>query len=314
MPLPGPVGIGFKSPELILESIIRDGFQNVAADPTIIDYVFNELTRTYNAVKYGQPEIVKIKALIAKDIAVVYSYAEVDSHSPCYSIMLGGDDEDKKRAHLGDYYEFVTEPITDPIQLAALIKVDNMLVTGYDPLTGFVSVDDTVDLTPAYKTLLYIDSIGTSHDLTGGIDNTPGQKGFFIGKDETVDFSLPNGQLKQFFTENQFEVRGLTSDVKLVIGVHSKNVLTTKWLYILLKYFIFSRKTDMISRGLYVSSYNGSDFIRDTEFQGDMVYTRFLTVSGKVDDTWRADQVDLIDQVIIQGTPGDIEQDDPDDD
>src|SRR5579863_9750659 len=113
MALPNAIGIGFKMPELIVESIIRDGLQNVNADPSIIDYVFNELTRTYNQQKYGQAEILRIKALLAKPLAIVYSYVEVDAKSPCYSIMLGADDEDKKRAQLADFYEYITEPITD---------------------------------------------------------------------------------------------------------------------------------------------------------------------------------------------------------
>jgi len=312
MALPNAIGIGFHLPELILESIIRDGFQNVVSDPSIIDYVFNELTRAYNLQKYGQTEITKIKALVTKPIAVVYSYAEVDAKSPCYSIMLGSDDEDKKRAHLGDYYEFVTEPITNSGELAALIHVNNMIVTSYDPNSGLVSVVDGTDLSNVYQGLEYVDSVGTTHELIGGINDIPGQKGFFISKQETVDFHLSNGQIKSQLNFHQFEVRGFTSDIKLVVGCHSKDVLTTKYLYILLKYFIFSRKNDMISRGLYVSSFNGSDFIRDAEYQGDMVYTRFLTISGKIDDTWRADQVELIDNVTINAVPIDEpESDDP---
>lgn len=307
------ITLGFNMPELIVESIIRDGFQNVLADLTIIDRLFSQLTRSYNNTKYGQAEIDKIKALIAKPIAVVYDYGEVDSHNMSYSIMLGSDDEDKRRAHIGDFAEEKRELITDPIKLAALVRVPPFTATSYDPSTGIVRVPDIVDLSTAYKGLLFIDNAGAPHDLIGGIDNTPGNKMFVIGKNDDVDLGGPV-EIKSFLDYEEFEVNQLTSDIKLVVGVHSKDALTTKYLYLLLKYFIFTRKFDMISRGLYVSSFNGSDFTRDATYQGDKVYTRFLTVSGKVDDRWRGDEVDLIDRVIIIGTPGDVEQDDPDDD
>lgn len=312
MSLPGPIGIGFKLPELIVESIIRDGFQNIKNDMSIVDYLFNEFLRTYNVQKYGQPEIDKIKALIMKPIAVVYDYGEVGAKSPCYSIMLGTDEEDKQRAVLGDLYEQLDEPITDPIELEGLIVVNNMTPTSYDPNTGFVHVADSVDLTPVYAGFIYTDASNVDHEVLVGMSNIDGSKYFLIGKNEEVDISGP-GVIKSPLDYEVFELKGLTSNIMLHIGVHAKDALTCKYLYILLKYFIFSRKFDLITRGIYVSSFSGSDFIRDGNYGGDKVFNRMLVVSGKVDDTWRADQVVLIDAIIINAVPVDTDPNDPDD-
>lgn len=294
---------GFILPELIIESIIRDGIDNVRQDPTIIDSVFAQLTRSYNSRKYGSSEIAKIKALVQKEIAVVFSYHEVDAKVPCFSIMIGSDNDSSKRAHIGDHYEEVTEQIADAEELEALHKVEDMTVTGFDPLTGKVSVVDGTDLSMIYKGMIYVDSVGTEHDITGGINNTPGDKSFFINKSDEVDFSLPNGIIKSSLDYKQYEVKGVTSDVQLIVGAHSKDALTTKYLYILLKYFILSRKADIIKRCLYTITYSGSDFNRDSQFVGDQVFTRFFTVIGKVDDTWRSDQVQLIDNVVVCADP-----------
>jgi hypothetical protein len=83
---------GFILPELIVESIIRDGLINVRNDPTIIDSIFAQLTRSYNNRKYGETELTKIKALILHDIAVLYSYHQVDAKDQSISIMVGTDD------------------------------------------------------------------------------------------------------------------------------------------------------------------------------------------------------------------------------
>lgn len=295
--------MSFNMPELILESIIRDGIQNVRADKTIIDDVFSQLTRSYASRKYGTSEITKIKSLIDKEIAVLYSYHQVDSKVPCFSIMVGGDDEFKPRAHLGDHYDEVQEDIVNPTELQALHRVNNIIVLSYDNKSGKILVDDSTNLSQIYSGMIFVDSLGTEHTIVGGINNTPGDKSFFIPKGDEVDFSTTTSYIRSSLDYKQYEVRGVTSEVKLIIGVHTKDALTTKYLYTLLKYFILSRKKDIIKRGLYISTYNGSDFNRDSAYVADQVYTRFLTISAKIDDTWRSDQVTLIDNVEIDCEP-----------
>lgn len=300
--------MGFNIPELIVESIIRDGIQNVKANPAIIDDIFTQLTRAYNSQKYGATEIAKIKALMAaKEFPVVYSYHDVEAHNFCFSIMIGIDDEDKRRAHLSDDYGSETDDIVDPAVLAALTVVANITPNSYDPVSGMVAVPDSVDLSQAFRGLIYVDGQGTEHEIVGGINNLPGQKAFFVPKQDEVAIGPVVGSIKSPLDYTVNEVRGVTSDVQLVIGVHAKDALTVKYLYILLKYFVLSRKFDLIKRGIYVSSYSGSDFNRNQDYLGDRVFTRFWTLTGKVDDTWRSDLVELIDQVIIDGTPVDTD-------
>lgn len=296
---------GFIIPELIIESIIRDGIQNIRNDKTIIDSIFAQLTRAYNDRKYGQAEIDKIKALIDKEIPVLYSYHQVDSQDRCFTIMIGSDPEHKPRAHLDDDYLSVTEQIVDETELEALHRVDNMEVTGYDPLTGKVSVSDATDLSPVYRGMIYVDEGDPAHEMIilGGINNTPGDKSFFIDKQAEIEFGQNTGYIRSSLDYKEYQVRGVTSEPRLVVGCHAKDALTTKYLYVLLKYFILSRKKDMIKRGLYTATYDGSDFNKDQAFIGDQVYTRFLTVIGKCDDTWRSDQVILIDNIEVDPKP-----------
>lgn len=297
---------GFLLPELILESLIRDGFVNVRNDPKIVDDLFAQLTRDYNNRKYGAAEVTKIKAMIEKEVAVVFSYHQVDASVPCISIMIGGDNESKARDHLGDYYEGQTEEITDTQELQDLHRVDNLSAISYNPLTGKIDIGDESDLSEVYRNMIFVDSVGNEFPIITGINNLDGEKSIFIQKQAEV---MLDGETPMFIKSSldykQFEVKGVTGDVSLVLGVHTKDALTTKYLYILLKYFILSRKTDMIKRGLYLAMYSGSDFNRDSAYVGDQVYTRFLTITGKIDDTWRSDQVVLIDNIEVVATPVD---------
>lgn len=294
---------GFVLPELIVESVIRDGLLNVKTNTQIIPDLFKQLTKHYNSSKYGTNELTKIQALVnTKEIPVVYSYTDVDAKAPCISIMIGSDDEDRKRDHLGDFYGQQTDNITDPTLLAQLVVVPLFAAISYDPISGKVEVPDSSDLGPVYKGFIFVDAANNEHIVERAISNTTGDKFFFIERNGEVDLS-DLVLVKSPLSYTETEVKGLTDDVRLVIGVHAKDALTVKYLYVLIKYFIASRKSDLIARGLYLPTFSGSDFNRNQEFLGDRVFTRFLTVSGKIDDTWKQDQVELIDAVIINGTP-----------
>lgn len=294
--------MSFIIPELIVESLIRDGLLNVKNKPEIIDDVFAELTKSYNR-KYGEAELTKIKAMVQKEFAVVYAYSQIDHQKNTISIMVGSDNEDRGRDRLGDYDSAVTEEIVDAEELQALHRVDNVEVLEYIESTGQIKVADTTDLSEVYRNLVFVDNEDNEFPILGGINNNPGEKSFFIQKMAEVVVDQPTNYIKSSLNYKQYEIKGITSDVNLVIGVHTKDVLTTKYMYVLVKYFLLSRKPDMIKRGLFVATLSGSDFHRDSEMVGDKVFTRFLTITGKCEDTWRSDQVQLIDNIEIDCEP-----------
>lgn len=294
--------MGINLTDLIIEATIRDGIEFLRQNPDRLDDVFAPLLRTYASKKYGQNEINKIKALIqAKNVAVVHSFHEAASKSPCYSIQLGAEGEAKDRAHLSDHEADVQTFITDE---SSLIRVPAFTPTASDPTSGKISVADGVDLSTAYPGYIFKDADGAEYQILRGISNVTGDKYFFVAKGETPDISGPC-IIKTFLDYTQHEEKGDTSQVNILIGCHSKDALLTKYLYIILKFIMKSRKRDLIKRGLVNSSFQGSDFTRDLKYEGDMVFTRFFTISGQVDDTWHSDDVELIDNVEIDATPVD---------
>lgn len=293
--------MSFAFPELVIESVIRDGLEDIKNNPEFLDDVFGEFTKSYATRKYGQAEIDKIKALIdKKNIAVVHSFHEAAAKSPCYSIQLGLEAEDRQTTHLDDFEDDLRVPITEAARLELLVKADNVVPSDYTPTTGKVSVPDSVDLSGVYAGYIFEDGAGNIHKVLPGISNAPGDKFFFVAPNSNVDTVDP-GEIRSFITEDQFEVRSVSNEVRIMIGVHTKQALLTKYLYVLLKYFLLSRKADAIKRCFARMSLEGSDFTRDFEYQGDMVFTRFLTIKGYTDDVWRSDQVNLIDAVEIDG-------------
>jgi hypothetical protein len=288
---------GLSTPELVIESIIRDGLMSVITDPTIVPMVFAQLTRSYNTAKYGGPELVKIQALVnSKQVAVVYSVAEIEAKSPCFSLVLGS--EDQGQALLGDYAGAQTIPGTPQ----SAIVIPNVQPNAYNATTGMISVPDSVDLSTIYPGLLFIDSTNLTHVITGGINNATGAKSFFVGPEQEVSLAGP-GTINTPFNYTFSELNQVPMRVQIVVGVHAKDALTAKYLYMLLKYFIISREADLITRGFNLQSFTGSDFTRMAEFQADKVYSRSLTLSGLCYDSWSSNISGPIDQVIIDAIP-----------
>lgn len=297
--------MSFVLPDLVIESVIRDGIENIKQNPAILDDLFGQLILPHNARKYGATEIEKIKTLLDnKNIAVVHSFHLGASKSPAYSIQLGNDAEAKREARLDDFEEDILEDITDAQELQDLIKAEGFTPDMYDPLTGIISLPDAVDLSEVYKGNIFVDASDVEHTITGGVNNLDGQKSIFVAKGSDVNISAACS-IKSQIDFKQYEVKGVTHDVSILIGVHTKDALTTKYLYLVLKYILMSRKKYLIKRGFFLASLQGSDFTRDMEYQGDTVYNRFLTITGKVEDTWKANQVIPIEHFVIDADPVD---------
>lgn len=287
--------MGFTLPDIVIESVIRDGLESLKSKPEIIDDIFNTLKLPYAERKYGQQAIDDIKTWISSNedgIAVVHSMLAAPGRAPCYSIQLGSDVEDRRSSHLGDDIDTIEIPLTGD-DLLPFQKITNLIPTSYDPATGVLSIDDSVDLSKVYNGYLYVDGSGVEFEIFA-ISETPGMKFVVIAKNATPDVANA-GLIKSPIDSERFEVKGIFSDVQLLLGVHTKDALTTKYLYILLKYFILGRKKSLIARGFEVATISGSDFTRDLRYEGDVVYTRFLTVSGKIEDSWSSNQIPDID-------------------
>jgi hypothetical protein len=289
--------MSFKMPDLIVESIIRDGFKNARRDESVIDDVFADLTLAYASKKYGEAEIEKIKAMVReKEVSIIHSFNLSAVNMPCISIQLADDREDEK-SFMGNYLTTFQSPMTNPEEIAALTKLTFTPVS-YDPNTGIVRVDDSVNLSAIHANLIFEDADGAEYVIVGGIVNDTGAKQFIIAKQSEVALTGP-GQIKSSINYKLYTRNGNKEQTQLILGIHSKDALVTKYLYTLVKYFVLTRRPDLIKRGLQITTYQGSDFSRSLEYTADIVYTRFFHIVGTVVHSWRQDKVQLIDNVEV---------------
>lgn len=289
--------MSFVLPELVIEACLRDGFQNARNNEEVIEDVFGNLTRSFADKKYGQAEIDKIKALVQnKEVSIIHSFNLVDANIPCVSIQLIKDTEDTSRTSLGDYSAMEDVPFEDQ---SVTVIVASFTPTAYNTLTGIVTLPDAVNLSAVYANLLFVDQAGVEHTILGGIDNTVGSKKFAIATNSDVTLGV-GCEIKTSINFTRYMAKGNVERVSILLGIHTKDALTTKYVYTLVKYFLLSRKKDLITRDMQLATYDGSDFNRNMEYRGDLVYSRYITVSGMVQHDWRAELVELVDNVNVQ--------------
>ena len=291
--------MGFPLPDLILESIIRDGLANAKNDPEVVEDVFSPLTQPYAEKKYGMKEVNKINKLIRNErISVVHTWHAVSAKIPCISLQLADNAQDVSNSFLADNGHAFDVPFDTPQQQAGRTIISGIDPTAYNPATGIISLPDSVNLSSIHVNLLFVDAAGGEFPILGGINNTIGSKQIMIDQDQTVSLD-PGAKISSSIDFDRYSQGALPEKFTIVIGVHANEPLTTKYLYTLIKYFIVSRKDDLCSRGVQIPTFSGSDFNRNMEYGADQVYTRFLNVSGVIYSNWRGDKAQLIDNVQV---------------
>lgn len=281
--------------DLVIESTLREGFANCRNDESIIDDVFAQLKTLPVAAKYGDKEINKIKRLLKKDIPIVNSYYNIESNVPCISIQLLSASELERRAAMDDFLDDQIKPM-DEEELAEQVYISGITIDDYDPDSGIVTLDDSTDLTTIHVNNVLEDADGNAFPILAVIANEPTDRRIQIQKQAEINIAGP-AEIRSIIDYSQNELRTNVEKETLLIGIHTKEPLLTKYLYVLVKYIIESRKLDLIRRGFQLPTYEGSDFSRNMEYVSDMVYTRYLTIAGEINNTWTSDKVTPIDLI-----------------
>lgn len=289
--------MAFLLSDLIIESTIREGLENIRRDTSVIDDIFENLINLPIYKKYGEKEINKIKNIFEnQEISIIHAFPPSEAKMPCISIQLLPGQENVRRAVMDDFWKDELKDKTKE-ELDAEIKVSNITLLSYDPDSGILEIDDSADLTNVHANQLLEDVDGNEFKILGGVNNVAGSKKVILDKGLSVNLAGP-ALIKTMFTQNQYEVRTNVEQEALLLGVHSKEALQTKYMFTVLKYIIESRKADLIRRGFQLATYESSDFSQNQEYQADFIYSRYLTVSGMIENSWNADKVipiDLID-------------------
>lgn len=286
--------MSFKLTELCVEMTLREGLQamrnSIGTSSDQIDDIFSELTAPYLNKNYGESELEKIKHLVQAPIKITHGWSDQnDIKVPEITINLTSANETEAHAGIEDYAGHIDEV------LESTVLVDLFDCDSYSDITGtIICTTSNPDLTTVRTGNILVDSDGNEFKILGGITNDTGDKHFAISTGQVVN--LTGCKIRTAYSGTRTTVRGVRETESILIGIITENPLATKYLFHIVKYILLSRKNDLLARGLEISTYDASDFIKWGELP--QAFIRSLTLRARfIENTWNADKVGILENI-----------------
>jgi len=288
--------------DVIIKTAIELAIEDIKKDPWLIDDIFSDfINNPILKYKYGQKEINRAKEWVLNNKINFYMKYRVDNMDfPAISISMGNSNEDKSLATLADQSVCVEE--LDPCEInkpiAYIVKPFN--VVSYDKNTGIVEAPEgTVGLEFVSKDMVAVDP-ETGNGFI--INEKAGDNGFSIAAGSDLDVSqlaiVPKYQIYRARRER------IISQESYNIGCHAHGDPSTLiFLFALTKYALLRYREGLLeSNNFQLGTLQCTDMIKNEAFGSDNVYSRFITLSGQVEEDWLKspfrvwEAVDIIDR------------------
>lgn len=281
LPLPPSVteAIGIHQSDVIIRTALVAAMADLRAHPELLDYVFASLPRDSMTMKaYGESEVSAAKEWFLKQEIGVYMTPNIDEgKTPCLTIKLQSSGEVENT--LGDIHYLSTEENSG----AWPALVQPFTPTKYSAATGIVTVSEDVlaalDITEG---MFLIDAYGRSHEIL----ETFSDGSFAIRQGTIADFrnAVIKGEPPSFVT--RLESVSYRETYQIGVHVNGKPVYLT-WLHSVIVFILLRYKQALLeARGLERTTFDSSDFERNEQFEGEFVFSRYISISGFVRHYW----------------------------
>lgn len=266
----------------IIELTLNDIKQNDwLIDDVLSDFVIDPML----SGMYGQKEIENARKWIKENEVSVFLKHRMDMEKmPCITISIGSNYEDKSLATLADQTNCVETYEASDIGKTIQYVTEPFQYTSYDQPTGFFQTPTEVDLTVIQPGMVVVDpQTGGGYIITG-----KNNQGFFIAEGTAVS-AIEVGILPQYRIYRARRERA-TFQERVTIGCHvhgDPNALL--WLYSIMMYGLLRYREGVLeTRNFQLSNIETSDMVRNENFEsiGENVYSRFITITGQVENTW----------------------------
>jgi hypothetical protein len=293
--------------DVFFRRIIDLVMEDIRKNPWLVDDILSDfITDPMLSTIYGQKEIENAKKWLKDNEISVFLPHRMDMEKlPCFTISIGSNSEDRALATMGDLTPFIET--YEPSQVGKAIQyiIPPFSYTSYTQATGTFIVPSTVDLTVIQPGMVVVDpSIGVGYVVTEKVVN-----GFKIAEN-TVVTATQIGILPQYRIFKARRERA-TFQERITIGCHvhgDPNSLL--WLYSFMMYGLLRYREGVLeSRNFQISNLETSDMIRNPHFEGmgENVYSRFITISGQVENTWVKAPKRVIEAININNFEQDID-------
>ena len=272
--------------DLIIMAAIELSLEDMRANPWVIEDVFRSLIE--NPIlkhKYGLKEIARAKEFILNNKIPIYMRHRIDKQEfPCVTISIGSSNEDKDLATLGDQHVCVEE--YEPCDINKPIKyiVPPFDIVSYDKVTGLVEISTEVVEYEFISNGMIL--VNPDTGIGFEIKDKGGNHGFFIEPES----ELPNGKLgivPQYQSLTARRERAISQET-YNIGCHAEGDPSYLiFLFSVVKYSLFRYREALLEQqNFQLSRLNSTDMIKNESFNVENVFSRFIVLSGQVEESW----------------------------
>lgn len=295
--------MGVFSGDAIIKTMVELAIDDLKKNSWIIDDIFSDfIENPYLKQKYGYAEIERAREFILNNkIHILLRHRLDNEELPCITISMGNSSEAEDLATLGDAHYDVVELSPDEINKPLSYIVPPINVISYDPLTGIVEIPETDSYNHINPDMIAVDTAtGNGYIIQG----KGGENGFIIEKD--LDFSVEKIAVVPKYQVYRARKERIWSKEVYNIGCHAHgDPSLTLFLYAITKYALLRYREGLLEyQNFEVSSIQSTDFIKNDAFNTENVYSRFIVLSGQVEETWlkaphqiiEAAGVDIVDE------------------
>lgn len=288
-----PEANGIHQSDVIIRTALVDAIADLRKNPQLLDYVFSSLPKDEQTAKdYGDKSVNKAKEWFLKTDIPVSMVPRIDEGKwPRITISLA--DSQEVENTLGDIHYDPVEFMTNTKDWPALSKT--FTPTSFDPQTGKIVLPSTItDNLVIAKGMFVIDHIGNPREIIdiddGGI--------IYIAPDSIVD--LRDAVIKGVKPMMAVHLESAVFRETYHIGIHvgSEPVYLT-WLHSIIVFALLRYRQKYEARGFERSSFSSSDFMKNDQFDAELVFSRYVTINGMVRNYWPKDIVGTINSVSL---------------
>lgn len=266
----------------VIELIMKD----LADNPWLIDDVLSDfVTDPMLSGIYGQKEIENAKKWLKDNEISIFLKHRIDTEKmPCITISIGSNYEDKSLARMADLTHIVENYEPGDIGKTIPYIIPPFDYISYDQPTGYFKTPDTVDLILIQPGMIVIDPTTGGGYVVSKKDN----EGFYIAEGSSISTSTVGILPEYRIFRARREIATFQERITLGCHVHG-DPSALLWLHSFLMYGLLRYREGAIeSRNFQLSNLETSDMVRNSDFQsfGENVYSRYITISGQVENTW----------------------------
>ena len=295
--------------DLVVRNALLSGIADLRANGWLLDDIFAQCATIASFEReFGYKEIARARKWFeGAEIPVVMNHRADDLRAPCITISLGSSRERTDRASMSD--EGLEEELDDTqtiepteVRSSPLIVLGPFAPAGYDPATGLITLPAGVS-----SALVFPDQ--SVRDLKDGrtypIEEVVSDSQIRIAAGVTTatfDRCTVVPKYQTMALRRQLSYFDETYNIGLHVAGDPAQLL---WLHAIAVFVLLRYKQALLEmNGFELSTFQSSDMMRNEAFETEKVFSRFITLSGVVQQDWVEYISPRVEGVVIAGPDG----------